>query len=804
MSRKISVLTAALIAALASAAEAVSLGDLQVKSRPGQPLEAILEILDVDTTISPLLVRVAPPATYVREGVEWPQEAQDLRMARLPGDPERVRLRVTGTQTLVTGFPLLVELNAGGRVTVREYRLVRREDGYGVAAEGERDARTHRQEDVPSGNATPAPATEKVDAPAKSTVAGAATEDSPASRPVMKAVPPEVAPRPEAKAEGAGERPPEEPRPPEAAGSGTDAPTAEKTEERKKEGKEERASGAAEAVAGPVVHAASAEAAQPAPDKPLVRTAEPAKRILTSAELPRHLRSKLRAPTVVREYVALNGFNPSESFPVKHNMTLWSIGQLYWPSYPGALLEQVVVALRDKNPKAFRNGDPSRIIEGSMLESPDSDEVFAIDPLQAFRTIHGRGVAVPAPTQNLIDAQRLSRESAGEVAAAQIVARVKGGSAENEAQAGRDALADWQADHPEAAGGGTAVPVPEREPAADEVVERAESGTPPADVQEPAGSDGPGLLKRIRAFGEASGSGKWLAPGLGVLAVLLAGGILFLRRRKRSGSGQEESREQGIVLQRRIEPSTEAQLKALDATISEAVKNGTTAGAMGAGAMAYAEARQEAERSASGENGAAEAPVPGEGRKDEPAESEAAGGSDEDADADLPPDQPWLSPDDEELPPLDEAERRRNETRTEEDRQKDYRRLQEVLDKVDLDLGKPEAEGTAEPAETAPRKTDEYVPPLSSEPTGRNGDSAGAAPVTPVRPAGMPAAAAAPMDEDRAQQEALDAKLQLANSFIGLGARNEARELLDEVRRKGSERQRENARRLLERLSAEK
>ena len=53
----------------------------------------MLDVNDVDITISPLLVRVAPPATYLREGVEWPREAQDLKMARMGGEAARSALK---------------------------------------------------------------------------------------------------------------------------------------------------------------------------------------------------------------------------------------------------------------------------------------------------------------------------------------------------------------------------------------------------------------------------------------------------------------------------------------------------------------------------------------------------------------------------------------------------------------------------------------------------------------------------------------------------------------------------------------
>ena len=85
---------AAALAVFPSLSQAVELGDLKVVSQPGQPLEAVLDVNDVDITISPLLVRVAPPATYLREGVEWPREAQDLKMARMGGEAGKVRVKV--------------------------------------------------------------------------------------------------------------------------------------------------------------------------------------------------------------------------------------------------------------------------------------------------------------------------------------------------------------------------------------------------------------------------------------------------------------------------------------------------------------------------------------------------------------------------------------------------------------------------------------------------------------------------------------------------------------------------------------
>lgn len=91
-------LSLAFAAASASAA-AVSLGALTVESRPGEPLNAVLEIDDVDLSVSPLLVRVAPPSTYERQGVAWPEEVEGLRIAK-DSAKNGIRVRVLGKERI--------------------------------------------------------------------------------------------------------------------------------------------------------------------------------------------------------------------------------------------------------------------------------------------------------------------------------------------------------------------------------------------------------------------------------------------------------------------------------------------------------------------------------------------------------------------------------------------------------------------------------------------------------------------------------------------------------------------------------
>ena len=686
--QKLSMLAAAAAAALAvlpSLSQAVELGDLKVVSQPGQPLEAVLDVNDVDITISPLLVRVAPPATYLREGVEWPREAQDLKMARMGGEAGKVRVKVVGGQSLSEGFPLLIEMNAGGKVTVRSYRLDPVNGTFRVSAAAE----------MPAAEPKTAAGGEPAAVPA-----AASAETAPQS---MKAVDKSV----------------------EKA-----AETAEKPVEK---------SAFAAAEAAP-------KTTQPIEEK------EKSVKSLEAGKKGGH-RTGRYAPNVVREYVALNGFNPNDAFTVQRDMTLWSIAKLYWPSCPGALLEQVAVALTQKNPSAFVDGDPSRIVIGQSLSAPLSDEVFAIDPMEAFRAVHGASAAVPGPTQNLIDAQHRSREAAGETAAAQIAALSRGESVEQVAESGRKALDAWESNQKKAAAAGAptaAVNAPaEAAPALHEASESAAPAQPSAEAS--AEANPPAAEPVSEAETAAADTGAAAQPTtetdsktevaassptesapaedakpaqsaadaqqpaaeekrplisylLIIVGIAIIASIAWRKRREKAVKEAEEAvaaakKGQGVVaFQRDVAPAGEAQLKAVEATVDEAVKNGTTAGAMGVGAMAYTEAQ---------------------------------------------------------------------------------------MKRVDLNLD---------------AQTPAYVPPLAPEPIPTE---AAAAPVK-AAPAPQPAdqpAVPVPNEKERARLEAIDAKLNLAKSFIGLDAKKEALELLAEVKKEGSEVQRAAAQRLLDEVN---
>lgn len=743
--QKLSMLAAAAAAALAvfpSLSQAVELGDLKVVSQPGQPLEAVLDVNDVDITISPLLVRVAPPATYLREGVEWPREAQDLKMARMGGEAGKVRVKVVGGQSLSEGFPLLIEMNAGGKVTVRSYRLDPVNGTFHVSAAAEMPAAEPKA--AAGGESSAAPAAESA-------------ETAPQS---MKAVDKSV----------------------------------EKVSETAEKPVEKRAFAVAEAVP---------KTTQPIEEK------EKSVKSLEAGKKGGH-RTGRYAPNVVREYVALNGFNPNDAFTVQRDMTLWSIAKLYWPSCPGALLEQVAVALTQKNPSAFVDGDPSRIVIGQSLSAPLSDEVFAIDPMEAFRAVHGASAAVPGPTQNLIDAQHRSREAAGETAAAQIAALSRGESTEQVAETGRKALDAWESDQKKAAAAGAptaavnapaeaapalheasesaapaqtsaeasspaAAPVSEVETAAAdtgaaaqptaETDPKTEAAAPSPTESAPAENAKPAQSAADAQQSAAEERRPLISYLLIIVGIAIIASIAWRKRREKAVKEAEEAvaaakKGQGVVaFQRDVAPAGEAQLKAVEATVDEAVKNGTTAGAMGVGAMAYTEAQMKADAQAA----AAEAAAATAKKQVE--------------------EQPWLKADenDQELPPLSDEERESSERTAKQT----AGMTAEKLKRVDLNLD---------------AQTPAYVPPLAPEPIPTEAAAATVKAAPAPQPADQPAAPV-PNEKERARLEAIDAKLNLAKSFIGLDAKKEALELLAEVKKEGSEVQRAAAQRLLDEVN---
>ncbi|MFR3028197.1 MAG: fimbrial protein FimV, partial [Sutterella wadsworthensis] len=621
---------------------------------------------------------------YLREGVNWPSQVQDLKLAR-DGSNGTVRLRLYGEQALQSGsFPLLMEMNAGGTVTVRAYEVQTKDGSFVVTPSAERTT--------------------------------------------VKGEPRRLSPEPLVV-----------PREPEAA---------QDNQEAKKEGKAETKS-ESKAESGAAALAVKTAAA---PQKEVSAA---------SAEKQGKIRRKGRyAPNVVKEYVALNGFDASQAFHVQQDMTLWSVALLYWPSYRGATLEQLVIAFRNLNRTAFKEGDPGRLEVRSVLNPPTVEEVLAIDPVAAFHEVHGADTALPGPTQNLIDAQRLSGEAAAKVADAQDRERTAGKAPEVVAEAGQQALEEEKAEavreEAEAAEARAEAKAAEEAAekaaaaeaaAAEKPAESAKPAEPAADAPkvEPVKTEAPARPADAAGSG---GTNNLLFWGVGALVLALLA-FLGLRSRKREEDPVEEKKPVAVQIQKDVPPTSEAQLKAVSTTVDEAVKNGTTAGAMGAGAMAYAMAQKNETRNS-----------------EKALKSEGTG---------APADQPWLEPDDDELPPLDEEEKGPVLGAS--------RQAAAVLEGVSLEL-----DDAVAPAQTsAPAAAPAAATPAPAE----------------QKPAEQPEPAEPETDKERALAKALDAKLKLATSFVSLGAVDEALELLQEVKRRGGDELRHRAEVLEERIKTQ-
>lgn len=108
--------------AVGAAAQAAYLGQLQVTSQASQNFQATFLVHDVSPTGSSLTARLAPAETYSKYGITMPETAKGLNLALINKSP--LTLRISSSHPAVErAFPLLVELNEGGHVTVRQYNI---------------------------------------------------------------------------------------------------------------------------------------------------------------------------------------------------------------------------------------------------------------------------------------------------------------------------------------------------------------------------------------------------------------------------------------------------------------------------------------------------------------------------------------------------------------------------------------------------------------------------------------------------------------------------------------------------------
>ena len=112
----------AMMLAVGSVAQAAYLGQLQVTSQASQNFEATFLVHDVSPTGTSLTARLAPAETYAKYGITMPESAKGMNLALIKKSPLTLRISSNRPAT-ERAFPLLVELNEGGRITVRQYNI---------------------------------------------------------------------------------------------------------------------------------------------------------------------------------------------------------------------------------------------------------------------------------------------------------------------------------------------------------------------------------------------------------------------------------------------------------------------------------------------------------------------------------------------------------------------------------------------------------------------------------------------------------------------------------------------------------
>lgn len=121
MSKKVAFLAAAALV-LAVESKAAELGALSIYSAVGEPFSARLNVSQVDPKVKPLLVRLAPPAAYARQGLTQSSDTLGFRVKLLSQSPYQVA--ITGKNAMMaTTFPLIVELTDGTQQKAKLYTV---------------------------------------------------------------------------------------------------------------------------------------------------------------------------------------------------------------------------------------------------------------------------------------------------------------------------------------------------------------------------------------------------------------------------------------------------------------------------------------------------------------------------------------------------------------------------------------------------------------------------------------------------------------------------------------------------------
>lgn len=122
--RRLRLLAGLVLLLISSTAMALGLGEIRVKSQPGQPLLAEIPIISNEPgELEQLQARLASPTTFERVGLPRPQGlVSALNFAVALDDQDRAVIRVTSTEPVqVAAVNFLVEVDWGQGRLVREY-----------------------------------------------------------------------------------------------------------------------------------------------------------------------------------------------------------------------------------------------------------------------------------------------------------------------------------------------------------------------------------------------------------------------------------------------------------------------------------------------------------------------------------------------------------------------------------------------------------------------------------------------------------------------------------------------------------
>lgn len=152
------------------------------------------------------------------------------------------------------------------------------------------------------------------------------------------------------------------------------------------------ASGAVEPVApqaafkAPVVEAVPAE-----PAKPVVKAEEKAAPKVVAAKTEKVERPAAKPATTANmtplQRMQAKNYDLDEPIVIEHGYTPWSLGMLYQKRYPGASVQQVLVALAVENPEAFPKGTVTQLKTGAKVHAPSADLVRSINKAAAQKIV---------------------------------------------------------------------------------------------------------------------------------------------------------------------------------------------------------------------------------------------------------------------------------------------------------------------------------------------------------------------------------------------------------------------------------